>query len=600
MVSKDEMEKIIDSTDIVSLVSEYVTLEKAGKNYRGLCPFHNEKTPSFFVSPEKKLAHCFSCGKGGSPIQFLMDIKHITFPEALKNLADRNGIKIELNLKPKTDPQFDKYFDINQMAMQFYKRNLTATESGKKALDYLSQRGLSEEIIDKFNIGLSSNEPDLLYQVSKEANILELDMIDIGLIKKKDYSYYDLFTRRIMFPIANEFGNIVGFSGRAYQKGDENQPKYVNSPETMIFKKGNILYNLDRAIPAILKNKRVILHEGFMDVIASYKAGIIETICSMGTALTINQANILKKYTNHAIICYDGDSAGIKASLKAIEIFTKVGMEVHLIMIPSGLDPDDYIKEFGKEKYVKYFYENLIDSIEYSFIQATKDKKFEDFNEIEKVKSFMFKIIASTSSEVIAEKYLNRLAEVFRVSTASLFTDYGNYLDVNKIRRKERRSDSESNQGIQLASSGILKNKKAELRLFNYAKISKEKALYIDSVIGIDAFEDRNKGLWSHIVDVYYSYNDTYDEQKFVSSFEDDDDKYHTYLANTESLLSLINEPYTEDDLESCLKHLKLEKSKKTGMKFVTDGKLSDEEKLEIAIKRFAYLKEYDNNKKRK
>ena len=334
MPTQDEINRVIESTDMVDLVSPFVKLTKQGKSYKGLCPFHNEDTPSFVVSQEKHLAHCFGCGKGGNPINFLMQIKQISFNEALNELATKNGIKLTNVVINKKSQDYTKYYEMMQLAAKFYEKNLTTTKSGLEALEYLHKRGLSDETIKMFKIGLAPNNVDALYKVLKDANYLELDMIDVGLIGHNDKGYYDIFSKRIMFPITDEMGNIIGFSGRIFNNNDPNQPKYVNTKETFLYKKGSVLYHLDLAKQEILRKKRVILHEGQMDVIAATSAGFKEAICSMGTALTEAQALVLKKYSSQAIICYDGDKAGIAASKKAINIFKKVGMTASLVLLP--------------------------------------------------------------------------------------------------------------------------------------------------------------------------------------------------------------------------------------------------------------------------
>ena len=274
MATQEEIQKIEDATDIVKLVSNYVKLEKVGKNYKGLCPFHGEDTPSFVVSPEKNVAHCFGCGGGGSPIKFLEQIENIDFLTALEKLAKFNGIPFEAHSRPKANEQLTKYYKIMQIAVNFYKKNFDSTEEGQKAREYLKARGLDDQTIEDFKIGLSPKPGDTLYQVLKDSNVLELDMSDVGVVDKSNDRYYDLFSNRIMFPIYNEDGNPIGFSARIYNSKDKNNPKYINSRETILYKKANVIFNLQNAKGNIMRNKRIILHEGQMDVIAAYRSGL--------------------------------------------------------------------------------------------------------------------------------------------------------------------------------------------------------------------------------------------------------------------------------------------------------------------------------------
>ena len=423
MVSKDDIKKLIEATDMAALVSPYVKLIKSGSGYKGLCPFHHEDTPSFSVSQEKHLAKCIGCGKGGSPIQFLMDIKHLSYLEAVRELAKINNMDINLAPPSKAEQINQKYYEINQLALDFYERNLWHTVSGEKALKYLNERGLKNEIIKKFKIGLAPKEPDLLYQFLHEAKYLELDMVDCGLVRNSNDKYYDVFTDRIIFPITNESGKVLGFSGRIYQ-GEKNLPKYLNTAETPAFKKNNILYNLENAIEGITQNNRIVLHEGFMDVIATTRAGIKEVVCSMGTALTQNQIRIIKKYTNNVILSYDSDKAGILATYRALDLFESQGFNVKILKINGAKDSDEFVSKFGEKRYLEYFNSNQIEGLEYIYESATANLDINNNNAIEEAKKTIFTALKSKKSAVLAEKYINRLSQALNVSSQALFADY--------------------------------------------------------------------------------------------------------------------------------------------------------------------------------
>lgn len=562
MATQEEINRVIEATDIVALVSEYVKLEKAGKNYRGLCPFHNEKTPSFSVSPEKKIAKCMGCGKGGNPITFLKEIKNISFNEALAELAEKASIKIDVRVSPKKNNDFLKYYQITQLAQNFYSRNLLATKSGELAVDYLHKRGIDDETIKLFDIGLSPNKPDVLYQYLREAKCLELDMMDLGLVNKSTNGYYDLFTKRIMFPIKDELGNIVGFSGRIYQTEDKNQPKYVNSPETIIFKKGHVLYNLNNAISDIRKKDRVILHEGFMDVMASVRVGNGEAVCSMGTALTADQARMLKKYCNKVIICYDGDKAGIKASIKAIDILGKAGLQVHLVLLPDGMDPDEYIRKFGQESYLDYFESHQIDPLEYQYINALKDKNLRDFSQMEEVKLLVFDAISKTNSQTVIEVYLKRLSEDMSVSYASLVIDYNSYHNKNHMLKNvevgydnQKNYDINNSQSFNEALRKLTAVKFSELRLMNYGKLGRSKALEIDGKLKIFGLEKLHRELWLKLIDTYYDFYEEFNEAQYLHLLSDEQKR--CYLNDVETLKKMtFSDKYSDNDLADCIKSI--------------------------------------------
>lgn len=555
MATQEEINKIIESTDMVELVSPYVKLSKQGKNYKGLCPFHNEDTPSFVVSQDKHLAHCFGCGKGGNPIQFLMDIKMISFPEALMELAQKNGITLKEEFQPKKKQQdYSLYYEMLSNSAKFYHQNLTLTKSGKKALNYLYQRGIDDETIKEFQIGLAPADKDSLYKVLKEANYLEINMMDLGLIDHNEQGYYDIFSKRITFPISDEQGHVIGFSARIFDNPDKTQPKYINTRETFLYHKGNVLYHLDQAKTEILRKKRFILHEGQMDVIASSYSGLKESICTMGTSLTLDQANVLKKYANHAIICYDGDQAGIKASKKAIGIFKKAGIQVHLVLLPDGMDPDEYVRSYGQEEYIKYFESHLMDELEYHFETAFIKVNLNDSLVVETVKNTVFEQIQRMPSQTAKEKYLALLAKRISGSLEAIQKDYEAYsrtsLDVPY--EEDIFDEPLSLTPVKEEQPG----RNYELRLFLYARNSRERALQIDKKLGddIDAFRPIYRDIWIALVNNYYAMYEEFNDQLFCSILTEN--QKTVYLNSLEILRGSI-EPYSDEDLECIIQKMK-------------------------------------------
>lgn len=564
MASKTEIQNVIDSTDIVSLVSEYVKLDKQGKNYKGLCPFHHEDTPSFIVSPEKKYAKCFGCGNGGNPIDFLIKIENIDFNTALHKLAKKNGIKLsDSGFTEKANPLM-KYYQIMNTSLAFYQKYLENTKEGLEALEYMHKRGLDDETIRMFGIGLAPSNHDSLYQVLKDAGYLELDMIDVALVDKGQFGYYDLFTKRIMFPIKNEIGNVIGYSGRIFNNTDKNQPKYVNSRETILFKKHDVLYNLNLAKSEIQKKKRVILHEGQMDVIASFRSGLKEAICTMGTALSIDQINVLKKYTNHAIICYDNDKAGINASLKAIELFQKAGFLVHLVLLPEGIkDADEFVLSKGSEEYVKYFESNIVDSYTYIFNQAFINKNLNDSEAVLQIKNQIFEMIYISKTKTNEELYLNKLSEKLNCSFDAIYSDYVSYCNINhREKTVEEYNENNYNYFENYSPKNIKKESfvsPCEMRLFMYARASKEKALFIDRMLidRIEAMSSSAQRLWISLINTYYENFDEFEEGKFVKILDTENFQYYCKIVE---LLSKDKVPYSDEDLNDCLEKLKRNK----------------------------------------
>jgi len=336
------VDQIKSKIDIVSLISSYIKLEKAGSNFKGRCPFHNEKTPSFFVSPDRDSYYCFGCHAKGDIFTFVQDFEGLDFVGSLKILADKAGVKLEkYGNDNKTEK--DKIHEVLEQAVLFYQNNLV---ENKDAKEYIKGRGVSEETIKNFRIGFSKLEWRDLFDYLLAKGISEKDMLSAGLIKKKDgsASYYDVFRGRIMFPINDSSGRVVGFSGRILVPED-NAPKYLNSPETVIFNKSEILFGLDKAKNSIKIKNYSILVEGQMDLIMLHQVGITNTVASSGTALTESQLVKLRRLSNRIIMAYDGDSAGFSASNRSSQIALSIGMDLKIAQMPEGKDPADLAKD---------------------------------------------------------------------------------------------------------------------------------------------------------------------------------------------------------------------------------------------------------------
>jgi len=429
-INEEVIKEVLRKTDIVDIISEKVALSKKGKSYFGLCPFHNEKTPSFSVEPERKIYTCFSCGEKGNAITFKQRTENMSFVEAVEDLAIRANINLDFSTYKKENPN-KKYFEINKDAMNFYKLYLTSTKQGVIAKKYLSDRGIKDDVINAFNIGLSPNDYDVLYKTLTEKGILVSDLHDLGLVKQgKTESFYDLFRERIIFPISDERGNTVGFSGRCYIKTDKESPKYINSPQTIIFTKSKILYNLSNAINEIKKNDRVILFEGYLDVIAAFRANVKESVASMGTSLTTDQVKLMKKYTNNVTICYDGDPAGIEAASRAIRLFENENMQVKIVLLPDNLDPDDYLTKNSPAKLNDFINEKWIDKIEFSYLKNNMNIDFSKMLDIEHFKKIIFDLIKNTSNTII-ERYIELLSLDINVSQESVRQDFYQYTKRN-------------------------------------------------------------------------------------------------------------------------------------------------------------------------
>lgn len=428
IIPEKVISEIKEKLNIVDVIGQYIKLEKKGNNFFGKCPFHDDNNPSLSVSQSKRFYKCFSCGAKGDVIKFVSDFEKISFVDAVKKTAEMANVEVNI-VDPKENLVEKKYFEIMQEAQNFYKVVLNNTTEGKEALNYLTERGISKEIIERFNIGLSSSKDDLLFTaLTKEKNRLPLDLIELGLIKvRRNNEYYDLFRNRIIFPLTNNNGKTVGFSGRIYKNFSENDSKYINSPETTIFKKSNILYNFYEASNEIRIKKNVFIFEGFLDVIAAYKAGINYSVASMGTAITKEHVHNLKKITNVVTLCFDGDEAGIEATKKAIKLFNEANFEINAVLIPDGLDPDDYLNKYGENALFKILTEEQTNAIEYLFRIYASNIDYNDVNSIEKFKNNMFEILKIYNSNTITEFYIKKISKLLNLDFNTIASDYGKH-----------------------------------------------------------------------------------------------------------------------------------------------------------------------------
>ena len=350
MISQDKIAEIRNRASIVEVISDYVTLKKAGRNHLGLCPFHGEKTPSFTVNEEKGIYHCFGCHAGGSVFQFLMEYDHQSFPEAVEQVAKRYGIVIERSDAGNYQRDLgerENLFRINERAAANYQRILFDHPEGKAALEYLKRRGVDDAIARKFMLGFAPQGGSGLVGLVKKESLALADAVKLGLVGQRNaQQYYEKFFARVMFPIANAAGKIVGFGGRVIDQG---MPKYLNSSETPLFHKGSTVYGLQQAKEGIRQADRVVVVEGYLDVIALAQHGIGYAVATLGTALTVEHVRALSRYTKNIIALFDGDDAGLKAAARSFEIFVEAGLLGRAAFLPKDEDPDSFVRQQGKD-----------------------------------------------------------------------------------------------------------------------------------------------------------------------------------------------------------------------------------------------------------
>ncbi len=420
----DPLEEIKQKIDIVDLVSSYISLKKAGRNFKALCPFHQEKTPSFFVSPEKQIWHCFGCGRGGDAISFVMEMEGLDFYDALKFLGEKVGVKVE-PVDKEAYSEKKRLYEVNEIAAKFYQYVLWKTEPGKRALKYLRDRGLKDETIDEFHLGYAPNQKDALSQFLLKRKYPVPLLVRSGLVIKKDnpspneVPIFDRFRGRVMFPIFNQAGSIVGFSGRIMPEWEsDNLAKYLNSPDTPIFNKSFVLYGLNFAKQEIIKKGYVVLVEGQMDVISSHQAGFKNTVASSGTSLTGAQLDLLRRFTDKIYFAFDQDSAGQIATERGIELALKKGFLVYVVFVPKPFKDVDECVRADRKKW-KQALKDKRRIIEYFFeIYAQKAKTIEERREAaEKILPWI-KIIPDP---ILQGEWVKKLSAILEIGEPYLY-----------------------------------------------------------------------------------------------------------------------------------------------------------------------------------
>lgn len=478
-ISEEILEKIKSQNDIVDVISERVRLRKSGRNFTGLCPFHNEKTPSFSVSQEKQIYKCFGCGEAGNVISFVMKEKNLPFIEAVKYLANRANIPLEMNNgeKSQSSKKKDLLYRINVEAAKFFFSNLMNNQNAK---EYFLNRGIKEETIKKFGLGFANDSWNSLMFYLRKKGINDTLLEEAGLISvnKEKGRKYDRFRNRVMFPVFDYQGKVIGFGGRVL---DDSKPKYLNSPETLVFQKGTNLYGLNFALKHNMSERYFVIVEGYMDLISLHQYGITNVVASLGTALTINQARLLKRYADKVIISYDADMAGQMATLRGLEILRTAGFDVRVLNIPQGKDPDEYVRSNGKEAFLK-----LINSaeplIDYRMKKAEEGIDFKNSQSLILYAKRIMEII-SDLDPVEKDVYIKKASENTGIKEQTLY-------DILKSKMKDNResnfrNNKEEDRSKLYVEPGFLKAERAILKIMLE---NKEYLQYIEERISENDF----------------------------------------------------------------------------------------------------------------
>ncbi|PTA85414.1 DNA primase [Bacillus sp. Nf3] len=442
------LEQIQKNADIVEVIGEYVQLRKQGRNYFGLCPFHGENTPSFSVSADKQIFHCFGCGAGGNVFSFLRQMEGYSFIEAVSHVADKYHIDLpdqvanaQMSSSQQEDTADHKMIEAHELLKKFYHHLLVNTKEGQNALDYLRSRGFTDETIAKFEIGYALDSWDFVTKFLEKRGFDPVMMEKAGLLIQRENGtgFFDRFRDRVMFPIHDHHGTVIAFSGRSL--GDQ-QPKYMNSPETPLFHKSKLLYHFHEARMHIRKRERAVLFEGFADVISAVTSGVGESVATMGTSLTEEHVKLLRRNVEEIILCYDSDTAGYEATMKASDLLGKRGCKVRVAMIPDGLDPDDYIRKYGGEKFRNDIIDASVTLMTFKMNFFRRGKNLSDEGDRLTYMKQVLREISRLKGSLEQEIYMKQLAGEFSISLDSLKEQLELF---EKQQRQETKSTQEEN-----------------------------------------------------------------------------------------------------------------------------------------------------------
>ncbi|MBO0386416.1 MULTISPECIES: DNA primase [Staphylococcus] len=536
-IEQSVINEIKDKTDILDLVSEYVKLEKRGRNYIGLCPFHDEKTPSFTVSEDKQICHCFGCKKGGNVFQFTQEIEGISFVDAVKALGERVNIKVDVgqnNEQNQIASDDLMMIKMHELMQEYYHYVLMKTVEGEEPLKYLKSRGFTEELLKDRKIGFAPDNSHFCHDfLQKKGYDIEL-AYEAGLLSRNEenFSYYDRFRDRIMFPLHNAQGRTVGYSGRTYKN---QEPKYLNSPETPIFQKRRLLYNVDKARRIIRQKNEIILLEGFMDVIKADNAGVKQVVASMGTQISQEHIAFIKKLTSNVTLLFDGDFAGQEATLKTGQHLLEQGLNVFVIQLPSKMDPDEYITKYGEDAFKKYVEHEKRAFVLYK-VNLYKDEIENNDMAYEQYLKEITNDVSLMQSGILQKKVLQDVSELFKVSFDSLN---------NEVSRHNQHSFQQIPAAVpEVKQKKYSKQEDAERKLLKHFMFNKDIFLEHSQRVEADDFTNQQFKRIFNILHDYYAENEYYNLSTALLYSDEEIDR-ETLIALDNLLLN--NNPYEHE-----------------------------------------------------
>ena len=515
------LDEIRSRNDIVSTISQYMTLKRKGRNYFGLCPFHNEKSPSFSVSPDKQIFHCFGCGVGGDVINFVKKIENIGFLDSVRLLAEKSGIQLPNDISKAEEENIklkNRVYKINELAAKFYHENLYKPTS-KIAQDYIKKRKLNNATLKSFLMGYASNSSNELLRYLKEQGFTEEELLASCLIGKSDRGHYDKFRNRLMIPIRDERGRFIAFGGRVL---DDSKPKYINSPENIVYSKGRNLFGLNVAREGVHGPlKRLLIVEGYMDAISLYQRGITNVVASLGTALTDSQGRLLRRNTEQVILGYDADGAGQQAIIRGMEILKSMDIDIRILQISGAKDPDEYVLKFGPEKMVKAM-DEAISAIEFKIKVLRANLDLSNVNDKVKFLTEIAKILSNVDNNIEREVYIDRISKVYEISKNAIVSEvdkllYRSLAGVTKFEKSNIVLKDTQDSKIDVATRK--REGMVVYLLVDYTKLSFDR---IKSVVDLDLIKsEKNK----KIIGILYERIDLNNlPENIISLFEDEDD----------------------------------------------------------------------------
>ena len=577
--SDELLEEIRSRNDIIDVISQYVVLKRSGRNYFGLCPFHKEKSPSFSVSPDKQIFHCFGCGVGGNVFHFITKIENISFVESVQMLAERAGVNLPTigNYEDEKVAKLKaKVYDVNNFSAEFYHQNLYKP-TAKPGQEYIKKRKLDNNTLKAFKIGYSG-EFDELYKALRKEGFEDEEILASGLVNKtKEGRYIDRYRHRVMFPIQDVRNRVIAFGGRVL---DDSKPKYINSPENIVYSKGRNLFGLNvakKSNPGIMK--RLLIVEGYMDAISLYQRGITNVVASLGTALTDAQGRLLRKSTEQVILGYDSDGAGQAAIVRGMEILKNMGCDIRVLQISGAKDPDEFVIKYGPDRFKKCM-DDAISVVEYKVKNLKKELNLENVSDKIKFLNALAKILSEVDNSMEREVYVEKIAKAYGISKEAI------YAEINK----KLYSNNGANSKILEARPNIIRPKQEEkidefsarreqmliYLLINYPKESFER---IKNVVSLESIKsEKNKNIISTL---YQKLSTNESIEKILNWFEDAEIvNYITGILAYDFELTDINKGI--EDIENVYKKNELVKRRDEIINKLNDKTISKEEAIEL------------------